>query len=198
MVGEPHSREDDLVTINRVRCPLTGAAGLPGVATFYTGSSVTDMSPIRTFWDAIKGNFPNTVTINIPASGDQINEATGLITGAWTGTVLTGVQGTGGVGAYLSTAGPMIRWSTSAVIDGRRPIGKTYLVPAMSSQFSSSGTILGSFVTSATAAAQALVVALAGELKLYHRKNAKGPGVAAQIIAGVCSTKQVVLRSRRD
>lgn len=186
------------MTINRVRCPLTGAAGLPGVATFYTGSSVTDMTPIRTFWDAIKGNFPNSVTINVPASGDQINEATGVITGGWTGTVLTGVQGTGGVGAYLSTAGPMIRWGTTLVIDGRRPIGKTYLIPAMSSQFSSSGTILGSFVTTATSAAQALIVALAGELKIFHRPNAKGPGAAVQILTGVCSTKQVVLRSRRD
>lgn len=186
------------MTINRVRCVLSGATGLPGLATFYVGSSVTDQSPIRTFWDAVKSNFPNSVTIAVASSGDVINEATGQIVSGWTGPAQTNVVGSGGVGAYLSTAGPMVRWTTSAVVDGRRPIGKTFLVPAMSSQFSSSGTILGASVTSISAAAQALVVALGGELKIYHRKNAKGPGVALTIIQGTCTGKQVVLRSRRD
>jgi len=177
---------------------MSGVSGLPGVATFHFGTAVTDMSALRTFWDALKANFPNSWVLSIPNSGDVLNEDTGQITGAWSGTTQTNVVGTGGVGAYLSTAGPMIRWSTPQVVNGRRPIGKTFLVPAMSSQFSSSGTILGSFVTSASAAAAALIVAYAGELKIYHRPVAGHGGVGCTVTAGVCANKQVVLRSRRD
>lgn len=186
--------------LNRVRVALTGASGLPGVATFHFGSSTTDMSALRVFWDALKANFPNSVAINVPNTGDQINDDNGQIVGAWSGPAQATVVGTGGIGAYLSTAGPMIRWTTPLVVNGRRPIGKTFLVPAMSSQFSSSGTILGAFVTSASAAAQALVVAYAGEMKIYHRPKGSPlhGGVGATIISGACINKQTVLRSRRD
>jgi hypothetical protein len=177
---------------------MSGVSGLPGLATFHFGSAVTDMTALRTFWDAVKANFPNTWVLTIPNSGDTINEDTGQIQGAWSGPSQTNVVGTGGVGAFLATAGPMIRWTTPQVVDGRRPVGKTFLIPAMSSQFSSAGTILGSFVTTATTAAQALVVAYAGEMKTYHRPKAGHGGVGCTITAGQCTNKQAVLRSRRD
>lgn len=188
------------MTLNRVRVAITGATGLPGVATFHFNSSTTDMGALRTFWDAVKANFPNTVTISIPNVGDQISDDSGQITGAWAGPQQTNVVGTGGVGGYLSTAGTMIRWTTPQVVNGRRPIGKTFLVPAITSQFSPSGTITSASVTAFTTAAQALVVAYAGEMKIYHRPTGTPPhgGVACTIINGVCINKQVVLRSRRD
>lgn len=188
------------MTLNRVRVGIAGATGLPGVATFHFNSSTTDMSALRTFWDAVKANFPNTVVITIPNSGDQISDDSGQITGAWSGPAQTNVVGTGGVAGYLSTAGPMIRWTTPQVVNGRRPIGKTFLVPSMSTQFSSAGTITGATVTAYTTAAQALVVAYAGEMKTYHRPTGSPPhgGVACTIISGVCINKQAVLRSRRD
>lgn len=188
------------MTINRVRVAITGATGLPGVATFHFNSSVTDMTALRTFWDGVKSVFPNTVAINVPAAGDQINDDSGQIVGAWTGPAQATVIGTGGVGAYLSTAGVMVKWVTPQVVDGRRPIGKTYLVPAYNTVFSNIGTITGSVVTTVTAAAQALVVAYAGEMKIYHRPKGDPPhgGVGCTIISGGAVSKQVVLRSRRD
>ena len=185
------------MTLNRCRVVLSGAAGLPGIATHYFGSSVTDMSAVRTFWDALKANFPNSVNIQVPSSGDTINEATGAITGAWSGPAQAVLQGLGGVGSYLSTAGVMIRWTTPEVIQGRRPIGKTFLVPAMTGLFDSAGTIANATLTSYQAAAAALIAAYAGEMKIWHRPNAKGPGTAATITAAAVPDKQVVLRSRR-
>lgn len=177
---------------------MSGVSGLPGVATFHVGTAITDMAPIRAFWDAVKANFPNTWAIAIPNAGDVLNEDTGQITGAWTGPAQANVVGTGGVGAYLSTAGAMIRWTTPQVVDGRRPIGKTFLVPAMTAIFSSTGTIGSSQLATYQAAATALVVALAGELKIYHRPKAGHGGVACTVTAGTAIAKQVVLRSRRD
>lgn len=186
------------MAMNRCRVSLTGVGGLPGVATFYFGSSTTDMSALRTFWDAVKANFPNAVQIQVANSGDTINETTGVITGAWSGPSQAVIVGTGGVGSYLSTAGAMIRWNTPQVVDGRRPIGKTYLVPAMNGVFDSAGTIANASVTAYQAAAAALITAYAGEMKIFHRKNAKGVGVACTITSATCPDKQVVLRSRRD
>lgn len=184
--------------LNRVRVALTGVSGLPGVATFHFGSSVTDMSALRTFWDSIKALFPNSMVISVPNAGDTINEDTGQIQGAWSGPAQTNVVGTGGVGGYLATAGAMVRWGTPQVIDGRRPIGKTFLVPAMNSVFSSSGTIAGANISTIQAAATALIVAYAGEMKVYHRPKDGHGGVGATITVGTAITKQVVLRSRRD
>lgn len=184
--------------LNRVRVALTGAGGLPGVWTFHFGTSATDMTALRTFFDAIKSVFPNTVVIGVPNAGDTINEDSGQIEGAWTGPTQASVIGTGGVGAYLSTAGAMVRWNTPLVVNGRRPIGKTFLVPCMASHFSSAGTMAGAIVTTIQTAAQALVVAYAGELKVYHRPKDGHGGVGATIIAATVPGKQVVLRSRRD
>lgn len=186
------------MALNRVRCPFSGVGGLPGVATFHVGSGVTDMSPIRAFWLAIAGVFPNSLIIGTPNSGDTINEATGQITGAWTGPIQSSVVGTGGAGAYSPTIGPMVRWITPQVVDGRRPIGKTFLIPSSSSIQSTAGTFTSAIITTIANAAVALVVALAGELKTWHRPNAKGPGVACTITGASVSGKQMVLRSRRD
>lgn len=186
------------MALNRVRCTFTGVTGLPGVATFHVGSGVTDMTPIRTFWNAIAGVFPNALIIGTPNSGDTINEATGQITGAWTGPVQTSVIGTGGVGSFSPTIGPMVRWITPQVVDGRRPIGKTFLVPSSTSIIATSGTFTSAIVTTIANAAVALVVALAGELKTWHRPNTKGPGVACTITGASVTGKHMVLRSRRD
>jgi hypothetical protein len=184
--------------LNRVRVSLTGAGGLPGVWTFHMGTSVTDMTALRTFFDGVKSVFPNTVVIGVPNAGDTINEDSGQIEGAWTGPTQASVIGTGGVGAYLSTAGAMVRWNTPQVVNGRRPIGKTFLVPCMTGNFSSAGTISGAIATTIQTAATALIVAYAGEMKIYHRPVAGHGGVGCTIIAATVPGKQVVLRSRRD
>lgn len=186
------------MTLNRVRVALTGAGGLPGVSTFYFDSTTVDMGALRTFWVAMAAQFPNSVTVAVPNSGDQFQEATGLITGTWSGPAQATLPGTGGVGAYSSAAGAMIRWTPNGVVDGRRPIGKTFIVPCVNGSFSSSGTIGTGVVTALTTAATTLLTSYGGSMKLWHRKNAKGAGQQLTILSGACSNKQVVLRSRRD
>lgn len=186
------------MALNRVRTTLTGLGGLPGVSTFYFDSTTTDMTGVRTFWDSIKGLIPTGVSIAVPNSGDQFTEGTGTITGSWSGPAQATVASTGGAGAYLATAGAMIRWTVAGVVDGRRPIGKTFIVPVSTSVFSSSGTIAAGTVTTVNAAITALLSTYGGAMKLWHRPNAKGAGSQLTILSGQCINKQVVLRSRRD
>lgn len=186
--------------LNRVRVAITGVTGLPGVATHYVGTSITDMSAIRTFWDSVKSVFPTGVQIQVPNTGDVIIDDSGQITGSWAGAAQAVIAATGGAGSWNPTTGPMVRWNTPQVVDGRRPIGKTFLVPSMTSVIGTNGQLSSSIVTTVQSAATALIVALGGELKIYHRPKGDPPhgGVACTVTAGTVSNKVMVLRSRRD
>lgn len=186
------------MTMNRVRVAWTGFPGAPGVSTFYFGSSTTDMGALRTFFNAFAALVPANVSMQIASTGDQINETDGHITGTWVGPAQASVAGGGGVGAYSSASGGMVKWVTPQVVNGRRPIGKTFFVPAVTTAFDATGTLLNSLVTTLQAAASALVVAYAGEMKIFHRPGPGGIGVSCTIIAGIVQDKQFVLRSRRD
>lgn len=186
--------------LNRVRVALSGVSGLPGVATHYVGTSVTDQTAIRTFWDSVKGMFPNGVSIQVANTGDTINEDSGIITGSWAGVAQAVITATGGAGTWNSATGPMVRWNTPQVVNGRRPIGKTFLVPSPTAIIGSNGQINSTNVTTIQNAATALVVALGGELKIFHRPTgtpAHG-GVSCTVTAASVSSKAMVLRSRRD
>jgi hypothetical protein len=188
-----------MANMNRCRVALTGVAGLPGVATHYFDTSVTDVSPIRVFWDSVKSAFPTSMQIQVANSGDTIDASNGNIVGAWSGPAQTVVAGSGGAGSYTSTAGIVVEWICPDPINGRRPLGKTYLVPCMAALFDSSGTIANTTVTTFQAAGLALVQGLGGggALKVWHRpKNGVG-GSAAAVSNCRVPDKQVILRSRR-
>jgi hypothetical protein len=185
--------------MNRCRVSLTGVAGLPGVATHYFDASVTDVTPIRTFWDAVKTQFPNSANIQVANSGDTINPVDGKIVSAWSGTPQAVIVGTGGVGTFMSTAGIVVEWVCSDPINGRRPLGKTFLVPCITSLFDSAGTIANATVTAYQAAGLALVTGLGGggALRVWHRPKNGAGGQAVGVVNCRVPDKQVVLRSRR-
>ncbi len=186
------------MTLNRVRITLTGFSGLPGIATFYFGSSTTDMSALRTFWVAASAVFPTGMSSQIANTGDQINEDSGIIQGAWSGPAQTAIPGSGGAGGVSSAEGVMCRYTTPQVVDGRRPVGKTFLVPCVTSVFTTAGQIATTTQSSIQSALTALIAAYAGEMKIWHRPKAGHGGVGCTITAGSVLGKQVVLRSRRD
>ena len=82
------------MSIVRVRVEWNGLAGLPGISTFYVGTTDADISELVTFYTAIKGLFPNGLNWTIPSVGDVLDEATGelegthVFTGAGSGTMI--------------------------------------------------------------------------------------------------------------
>ena len=187
------------MTINRVRVPITNVVVGPALTTLYVGSGITDMSSIKTFFNALTNVQPNLLTYTIPSTGDQLNEANGAISGVWTGTNGGTAGSAAAAASFSATSGAVIDWITSAIVNRRRVMGRTFVVPLTGVSYSNSGTISSTTVTTILNAANALIVALAGELKVWHRPSKGGSdGVAAQVVACRVPSKAMILRSRRQ
>ena len=184
--------------MNRVRVAWTGFAGAPGVSTFYTSTTVTDMAPIRTFFTSINTLFPNSFQFQVANSGDIVQEATGQIVGGWAGPAQAVVPGQASGASYAAPVGTMVRWGTSAVIAGRRPIGKTFLVPMDRVVFDTNGTLTSTAITTIQNAANALLTSLVDGLRLWARPTDTRAGGSLAILTALVPDKAVVLRSRRD
>lgn len=188
------------MTVNRVRVVWSNFPGAPGYTNLYTGTSITDYTPIRTFFAAFSTSLPASVSITVPTSGDQISESTGAITGSWTATVTGGaVSGSAGnSGAYSGSSGMQVQWLSTLIARGRRVQGKTFIVPGYSSIYDSNGSIATATLSAAQTAANALITALAGGLYVWSRP---APGYTGQIAAVTTARVPdiaVTLRSRRQ
>lgn len=194
-----------MTTINRARVSWNNFTGAPGLSTFYFGSSTVDMTALRTFFAAVAVTLPNSVQIAVPSSGDQINDTNGQIVGIWTGPAQATVTATAGSGAYAGGSGAVVEWLSSAIVGGRRPIGKTFLVPLYNTFYESNGSLTSAVIATLTTAAQALITAYAGEMKVFSRPftppaGSSKParvGVASTIVAARVPDLAAVLRSRR-
>lgn len=187
-----------LQTMNRVRVVWSNFPGAPGYSNFYVGSTITDHTPIRTFFSTMATYLPGGLTITVPTSGDVISEATGAITGAYSATVTGGPMVTpSNAGAYAGMAGGQIQWQTSLLVAGRRPLGKTFLVPGYSNMFDTNGSLATAFITACQTAGATLISALSGELKVWTRPRPSLAGAAATITSCRVPDLAIALRSRR-
>lgn len=185
--------------MNRVRCVWTNWPGAPGYSNFYIGTTITDHTPIRTFFNSINGTLPAGVTITVPTSGDQISEATGVITGSYSATVTGGpVNGNAtNTAGYPGSAGGQVQWQTSAIIEGRRPLGKTFIVPMYKDAFDANGSLSTTTLTAMQNAATALIAALSGEMKVWSRPRPTIAGANVTVTSARVPDLSISLRSRR-
>lgn len=193
-------------TLNRVRVAWTNFPGAPGVSTFYLDAATTNTAPLQAFFNSIKDLFPNTLTIQVPNAGDQIDSATNKITGAWVGSGGGTSSSIATANPYSGTSGAMVRWLTNAVLNGRRLSGRTYLVPMNQTQYANDGSLSGTCQTTITTAATTLITAYAGALNIYgppRDAGTTGPGdpgkaaITSPVIAAIVPDLAVVMRSRR-
>jgi hypothetical protein len=192
--------------LQRVRTVWTGFKGAPGYSNFYFAPGTPPpLAALRTFFEGVKLYLPTGLTIAYPASGDIINETTGTITDAWSTTPPANTVGTGGT-TYIGPAGIQVQWTTSTVLDGRRPLGKTFLVPAPTAIVQTDGTVIDAIVAAVKAAADVFVGATASQFFVWHRpvRDPEPPHSITRLggIAAVTGSRvpdiQVVLRSRRQ
>jgi len=182
--------------MNRVKVLWQNFPGAPGYSNFYVGTSVVNQTEIRAFWNALITYIPTGTTITVPSSGDVVDESTGTITGAWSGTANTVVTCTG-TGTYAGSAGACINWRTSLLIAGRRPIGRTFVVPLVSGSMDSGGTIATATLTGMGTAANTLITNLAGELKVWSRPRPALAGANVTVTSYNIPDMAAVLRTRR-
>lgn len=173
----------------------TGIGGA-GVSIFYTPFGSDATVELGTFFNAIKAFFPNAVTWDIPASGDVIDETTGLITGAWTAGTAASITATGGAVSYPAGTGGYVRWQTAGIVDGRRVRGRTFMCPLVIGGFDTTGTIAVATQTGIQTAATTLVGS--GKLLIWHRPPAgAATGSTHAVIAATVPDKVSSLRTRR-
>jgi hypothetical protein len=191
--------------LQRVRLVMTNFSGAPGTWTFYSSvGAPPPLAAIKTFFEAIKGHLPNAAVITYPGTGDEFNETTGTITGSWTSappavTTCTGAGNTTGASGYV------VEWLTSAVVHGRRPIGKTFIVPVATTVLENDGSPSSAALATATTAAAALVTATTGQLFIWHRpvRDPNPPHTVTRLgdVAAINSSRvpdlNAVMRSRR-
>ena len=169
---------------------------MPGLSTFYYGVASPNVSDAVTFFTAIKALFPPGLTWTIPSSGDELDSATGQLTGAWAGTGGGQVASSGSLGAYAAGVGAVGRWDTLTIHNGRRVQGRTFLAPLLASQYENNGTLATTAVTTLNAAVSAY--AASGVAKgIWSKGRFPGDGVYASINTGIVVDRVTSLRSRR-
>lgn len=168
-----------------------------GLSTFYFNEAATGfVADVVTFFDAIKGVFPQLLSWTIPGNGDLLDVASGQLTGTWAETGGSTVNCTG-VGDYPQGVGARVRWATNGITNGRRVRGSTYLAPLLNGQFQGSNGLAEAARSLFANSGNVLVAAQSGDFLIYTQPK---PGVAGktQIVTSAdCPDKVSWLRSRR-
>ena len=182
--------------MRRVRVEWNGLGGLPGVSTFYMGVASPNVGVIKTFYNSIRGLFPDGLTWTIPNSGDELDDATGTLTGGWTGSGGGTETANGGVGPYAAGVGAVATWETLTISRGRRVRGRTFLAPMLGAAFDTNGTIGSTQLATLQSAASALAASGVAQ-GIWQRPTATEPGLYCAINSAIVNDRVTSLRSRR-
>lgn len=159
-----------MTTLNRLRVGWSGSGVTgPGVSTFYfltTGSG--EPTALLALYNALKSRIPNDVLMSVATGGDQIEDTTGALVGAWGTSAVTVVAG-GSTNAYLQGTGTRIVWGTGGITGRKRVRGSTFIVPLEATDFTTTGQMLTTANTAITTAAQTFQTATSASFVIWSR-----------------------------
>lgn len=187
-----------MANIARYRVNWTGAAVVgPSVSTFYTDEAATGfLAALHNFYNSIKASFPDQLTWTFESSGDLLDVATGAITGSWNDSSQTPITGNIATG-WAEGVGMRVKWRSSGIVNGRRSVGSTFLVPLGKANFDNSGALADAVVDLVQTAADTLVTNVGADMRVWHRPVNGAGGSAAPVISAVVPDAVSWLRSRR-
>jgi hypothetical protein len=195
-----------------IRTEWAGTTGGPGLTQMCVNGFIpvapaaaqTMVNAVRTFWNSLAALLPNELTLTVSPIVDSYDPVTGdLDSTIVVATPPLPVVGTSSSN-YAGGAGLKVKWETNTVKNGKRVRGSTFIVPAASAAYSTTGDITGSAQTTVNNAAAALISAIdapAQDLTVWSRPRllpTPRDGDLTDIVSGVCSSKTAILRSRRD
>lgn len=204
-----------MTEILRVRSEWTGFNGAPGYTNLFFRDFTTDgpggdtgtvanasaaVDRVRGFWGALSALLPDDVTITPDSNVDLLEDTTGELIDSFTSTSGGAVLGTD-TGGYQSAGGASITWRTGGIRNGRRIVGRTFLVPLAGSIFNTTGQLIPSVQAQIQTAANALLnPSGTPDLGVYARPSAPGATDGLWTVARAASvpSRGSVLRSRRD
>jgi hypothetical protein len=189
-----------MANLSRINVAWQNWPGAPGVSTFYYDDTVLiqpGLDALRAFFNAFVTYLPSGMTIQVPGSGDRIDDASGNLLGVWSATQPAVVTGTA-AGAYAGNAGAVIHWLTSGFVNGRRLRGRTFLVPLVPGIANeNNGSLATAFLTAGNNAATTMLAAVGANLRVWHRPVGGAGGSSASVTAHRIPDLAVSLRSRR-
>lgn len=202
------------MAVGIVRTNWAGTSGGPGLTqlairegegAFWTPTQAQNaVNAVRTFWNALVAQLPNELTLTVSPVVDIYNEVDAELTASEIApTAPANVVGTSAA-VYNMASGIKVNWNTGVIRNGHRVKGSTFIVPAASTVFNTSGVVDSTVRTTVNTAANALISGLASsglELVVWSRPvpGIPGrPGALALVATGETNEKSAVLRGRRD
>jgi hypothetical protein len=184
------------MTIDRVTIELTGGPGGNGITTFYALDGVAAQPAVKALALSWRNLLPDDILLNVPNSGDKLNEETGELVGSWTGGSVGGGTGVD-VGPWSAGVGCYISWRTAGFVHGRRVRGRTFIVPLGGNAFETTGLPKTTTVTALGIWATTLVEATPGNMVIWHRPTDGAGGSKHPITSLNVPTVGTSLRTRR-
>lgn len=175
----------------------TGVVG-GGISSFYTSTGDEDalIGALEDLYTVVAASSPDNVTFSIPNEGVTVNDVTGDVNGTWSGTtIVTPFAGAATTGFQMGV-GARIRWSTSAIRNGRHVIGTTFVCPLASSAYTTDG-FLASANSAALDTAAETCLATAPMYILSRPSTALPVGTSSIVVAASVPLQVTWLRSRR-
>lgn len=198
-----------MATIMRIRTVLSYGSGGPGLNTIYWDAAseppaVADASDavarVRTFFDAIKAFYANSMTFSVSNDVATFEDTTGDLTGRLAAAPAAVVVGTGGAAQGPLASMYLVQLRTNLLRNNRLVGGRWYLGPPASVGIFTTGQITGAAQTAHVNAATAMLTggATASVPIVWHRPNALGPGASGVIVQATVWSQFGTMRSRRD
>lgn len=195
-----------MANIEKIVCTWNTFVGAPGYTVMYARPGGGMQPFVKNFWAALVSYFPTGLTVSTPNTGEILDEKDGKMNGVWTNGTAGIATGTG-TGPYAPQAGALVRWQTAGFANGHQIKGRTFLVPLVTSSYTTGGIMLGTVSTAIAAAANTLWSSGGGAMIVWHRpiwQKLNGvntlvrDGVGFSITGSSCAPGIATLRSRRD
>lgn len=174
--------------------PLIGS----GLSTFYFNSPplTSDVTIIRSFFSALGSSTPVGLQWQVPDGGEDIDETTGALTGAWGTTTTTGVTASS-TSSFSEGVGARITFATAGIVAGRRVRGTLFLVPLAGNAFGTNGLLLSTAQTGIQTAAQTMIGTTAAKFVVWSRPVPSRAGSFHLVTNALVPANVTWLRSRR-
>jgi hypothetical protein len=199
-----------MARLAKVSVNWTGFTGAPGYTNLYfapaAGPDITQgvvddaIAKVHTWIQAWDDALPNTVTLTVAPTVEEINDTNGTLEAFW-----TGVPGSPNVGGstltYSAVSGACVNWYTGGVRNGRRVRGRTFMVPIGSNGMQNDGT-LGAVALTTWRTATDVLIANTDDAKLAVWSRPSAPaatdGISYDVNSFTINDKVAFLSSRRD
>lgn len=188
-----------MTNILRLQTVWSGIEGAPYYSTMYATSdglaagAEASQSAVKTFWDSLLPRIRSGLRYDMDAQVEEIDDATGNLTGAYPVTPRTGFATNIAEILPIQTCG-LVQWTTGVIVGRRLLRGRTFIPLPTESENDTLGVPTTAYSGALRVAAAALISSASIELLVWSRTH----GVSHVVTNGTVWSKWAGLRTHRD